>query len=229
MNDENHTLSYFLNAHGSKKKNDDNDDDEGDLEAGNERKENDDKRIMEDKRMHSKEDVVKTLKGTSKGNTTATSSSKKQQQLPQNSPDDEELASSILTFASIFSQAKSIIIYNFSLIIYTFLARIPERFMVTVLAVEALVLWMGVDSLIRSLLTKIDILKKRNRTWYKTIHNLVDSISTLGVFILLQLFLSYLTKTWSHGTFNISESFTAIYIVAISIFALFQKLVFITS
>jgi len=96
--------------------------------------------------------------------------------------------------------------------------RGPSMFVLVIL-VFGFVLWTIVAHVVQ---TYAQWIGKRNPLWSRTVHNVMDVGSTVGVFVIVQYSISVLRHQWDHGTLSDAEAAVLIVILLFSLHALLE-------
>lgn len=130
--------------------------------------------------------------------------------------------SSPTSFLRLFDRAIDIVISFFSTFVLSIIILNTEiTFTVVIIMIESFILWIIVDNITRKwIVNRLEA--KENRQWHAILLRVLDFTSIMGIFLVFQILLELLRRTWETSGMNIGESIVAIYVIMLGSFAIYN-------
>jgi len=121
----------------------------------------------------------------------------------------------------VWNRIAAVVIGFFSSFIFNEIRDLPSQLEVSIITIALFLTWMSVDNYIRSRLSKIWTLKG-NKAWQRVILEIMDFIYSLGIFLVIQFFLLFLSDEIGESNLNAAEKAVSIYAIVVVTFTIFQ-------
>jgi hypothetical protein len=145
---------------------------------------------------------------------------KKEENKPKKSKKSESKEEqSPVTWWSLFDRGLSVIISLISTAVYSIIVSRSNRIELTIIIIVAFLLWLSIDGVLRSWIGRMWSLKY-NKGWQSVLLDVVNFVSLLGIFLVLELILGNLVNNINSSNPSLFEIGVAIYSVMLIGFSL---------